>query len=273
MADEKAGDITRNDSAHAGRMYSDSEVALVIKRATELQASEAQRSDASAAGLSLADLEQIAREAGIDPSLVRQAAGEIDTRQSTSPASKFLGAPSTIVLERTMDGEVPTAEYEAIVDMLRRTFNDNGFVGTLGKSLAWNSSPRSYGRRGNSQQVNISITPRDGRTVIRVEQSLRSTAGGLFGGLMGGIGGGTTGLSVTAGMVVFHSALVAVGLWASVLGASYLLARRIFVHVARGRSSTLRDVLDRICDHVAATAVRGNAQLSSGDASTTAEPG
>lgn len=254
--DEIARGTARNESTRAGRMYSDSEVALVIKRATELQASEAQRSDAGATGLSLGELEQIAREAGIDPSLVRRAAQEIDTRQSTSPASKFLGAPSTIVMERTMDGEVPTAEYEVIVDMLRRMFNDNGFVGTIGKSLAWSSAPRGYGRHGSSQQINVSVTPRDGRTVIRVEQSLRGTAGGLFGGLMGGIGGGTTGLSVSAGMVVFHSALIAAGLWVSVLGASYLLARRIFVHVARGRSSTLRDVLNQICDHVAATAVR-----------------
>jgi transposase-like protein len=255
MADDIAGGAARGGGAPTARRYSEAEVALVIKRATELQASESQSSDAGATGLSLVELEQIAREAGIDPSLVRRAAREVDTRQSSKPASKFLGAPSVIVMERTVDGEVPTAEYEVIVDMLRRAFNDNGMLGTLGKSLAWSSTSR-HGRHGNGQQVNASVTPRDGRTVIRIEQSLRATAGGLFGGLMGGIGGGTTGISVSAGMVVFHSALVAAGLWVSVVGASYLLARGIYTHVARGRSDTLREVLDQICEHVAATAVR-----------------
>lgn len=262
MADEEIVDGGRGGAAGSSRSavtgarrYSDAEVAMVIKRATELQASEAQSADIRQTGLSLAELEQVAREAGIDPSLVRRAARDVDARQSSKPASKFLGAPSVIVMERTIDGEVPVAEYEVIVDMLRRAFNDNGMVGTLGKSLAWSSSSRGYGRHGNSQQVNISVTPRDGRTVIRAEQSLRGTAGGLFGGLMGGIGGGTTGISVSAGMLVFHSALAAAGLWLSVVGGSYLLARGIYTHVARNRSNTLRDVLDQICDHVAATAV------------------
>ncbi|HXF24542.1 MAG TPA: hypothetical protein VN602_08470 [Gemmatimonadaceae bacterium] len=255
-ADEIADGGNGGKGAPGTRRYNDAEVALVIKRATELQASEVQNADVRQTGLSLVELEQIAREAGIDPSLIRRAARDVDTRQSSRPASKFLGAPSVIVMERTIDGEVPTTEYEVIVDMLRRAFNDNGMVGTLGKSLAWSSASRGYGRRGNGQQVNASVTPRDGRTVIRIEQSLRGTAGGLFGGLMGGIGGGTTGISISAGMLVFHSALAAAGLWLSVAGGSYFLARGIYGYVARKRSDTLRDVLDQICEHVAATAVR-----------------
>ena len=48
-----------------GRRYNDKEVARIIKQASEIQPCEAPSE--STAGLSLSELEQIAREAGIDP--------------------------------------------------------------------------------------------------------------------------------------------------------------------------------------------------------------
>lgn len=240
------------------RRYTDQEVALVIKRAAELQAQAAQVSEDERSGLSLTELEQIAREAGLDPALVRRAATELDTRHTTAPRSRFLGAPSVLTLERTIDGEVPVSEYELIVEEIRRAFNDNGYVSTLGRSLAWSSMSQN-GRGGNQKRVNVTITPRNGRTTIRVEESLRPVAGGLFGGIMGGVGGGTTGLTLGLGAKLLHSLAGGFGLWLLVLGGTYGVARTIFTHVARSRGERLRDVLDRIAEHVAATAVRGKA--------------
>lgn len=240
------------------RRYTDQEVALVIKRAAELQAQAAQVSEDERSGLSLTELEQIAREAGLDPGLVRRAATELDTRHTTTPRSRFLGAPSLLTLERTIDGEVPVSEYELIVEEIRRAFNDNGYVSTLGRSLAWSSMSQN-GRGGNQKRVNVTITPRNGRTTIRVEESLRPVAGGLFGGIMGGVGGGTTGLTLGLGAKLLHSLAGGFGLWLLVLGGTYGVARTIFTHVARSRGERLRDVLDRIAEHVAATAVRGKA--------------
>lgn len=244
--------------AATARRYTDQEVALVIKRAAELQAQAAQVSEEERSGLSLTELEQIAREAGLDPGLVRRAATELDTRHTTTPRSRFLGAPSVLTLERTIDGEVPASEYEPIVEDLRRAFNDNGYVSTLGRSLAW-SSMAPNGRGGNQKRVNVAITPRNGRTTIRVEESLRPVAGGLFGGIMGGVGGGTSGLTLGLGSQLLHSFPAGVGLWLLALGGTYGLARTIFTHVARSRGERLRDVLNRIAEHVAATAVSGNA--------------
>ena len=235
------------------RRYTDQEVALVIKRAAEWQVKETERTESSATGLSLTELEQVAREAGLDPALVRRAAVDLDTRNSTSPHSHFLGAPSIISIERTIRGEISSDEYEPIVEELRRAFNDNGFPSTLGRSLAWTSMQSSRGRHQGGRSVNVTVSPRGGNTVIRAEESLRPIAGGLFGGLMGGIGGGTTGLTVTVGLNVMHSAMFAGGLWLSVLGGSYLLARTIFGHVARGRGDRLRAVVDRIAEHVVQT--------------------
>lgn len=235
-------------NAVGARKYTDQEVALVIKRAAELQMQESEQSESRAAGLSLTELEQVAREAGLDPALVRRAAADLDTRNSTSPHSRFLGGPSIITIERTISGEVSADDYELIVEELRRVFNDNGIVSTLGRSLAWTSIPS--GRRRGGRSVNITVSPRDGNTVIRAEESLRSVAGGLFGGLMGGIGGGTTGASMAVGIGVLHSAVAFGGIWLSVLGGSYLLARTIFANVARRSGSRLREAVDRIAQHI-----------------------
>ncbi len=242
-------------TAAAARRYTEQEVALVIKRAAELQVQESERTDSRASGLSLTELEQVAREAGLDPALVRRAAADLDTRNSTSPHSRFLGAPSLVAMERTIRGEVSVDEYEPIVEELRRAFNDNGFISTLGRSLAWTSTPFGHGPHHGARSVSVTVSPRNGNTIIRAEESLRGVAGGLFGGLMGGVGGGTTGATMGIGIGVLHSALAAGGLWVSVLGGSYLLARTIFGRVARKRGDRLRAVVDRIAEHVAATVV------------------
>lgn len=254
------------DTGRAGaRRYTDQEVALVIKRAAELQVQESERTDSGASGLSLTELEQVAREAGLDPALVRRAAADLDTRDSTSPHSRFLGAPSLITIERTIRGEVSVDEYEPIVEELRRAFNDNGLISTLGRSLAWTSTPSGYGRHQGGRSVNVTVSPRNGNTVIRAEESLRGIAGGLFGGLVGGVGGGT-GASMGIGFGVLHSALAAGGIWVSVLGGSYLLARTIFSRVAHKRGGRLRAVVDRIAEHTAATATAPPAVQPPGNA-------
>lgn len=251
-----AMDIDPDDrTAATARRYTDQEVTLVIKRAAELQVQESERTEQRASGLSLGELEQVAREAGLDPALIRQAATELDTRNSTSPHSPFVGAPTVITIERTVRGEVSVDQYEAIVEEIRRAFSDNGFVSTLGRSLAWTSISAGSGRRQGGHSINVTVSPRNGNTVIRAEESLRSVAGGLFGGLMGAVGGGTTGLSLGVGVGVMHSALVAGGMWASIFGGSYVLARTIFGRVARKRGDRLRAVVDTIAEHITATAM------------------
>ena len=89
----------------AGRRFNEREVAAIIKRASELQ--EVESIGESSTGMSLAELEQIAREAGLDPALVRRAASDLDTRVTDRQPSAFFGAPTGLVLERTIDGEVP----------------------------------------------------------------------------------------------------------------------------------------------------------------------
>lgn len=237
----------------AGRRFNEKEVAAIIKRASELQQFEAPAE--SSTGMSLAELEQIAREAGLDPALVRRAASDLDTRVTDRQPSAFLGAPTTLVLERTIDGEVPTDEYEELVLVIQRELGGVGSASTFGRSLQWTMRGVDR-RRVSSRTVQVTVTPRNGRTTIRIEEPLGQLAGGLFGGLMGGVGGGTSGIWFGVAMAVFNSAAAAVPLIGGTIGVSYLLARTIFGRTVRSRGERLQQLMSRLAEHVAATAIR-----------------
>ena len=237
----------------AGRRFNEQEVAAIIKRASELQQVESPAE--STTGMSLAELEQIAREAGLDPALVRRAASDLDTRVSDRKPSAFLGAPTALVLERTIDGEVPQDAYEAMVLEIQRELGGVGSVSTLGRSLVWTMTGADR-RRVTTRTVQVTVTPRNGRTTIRMEEPLGQLAGGLFGGLMGGLGAGSSGISFGIAMSVFGSAAAAVPLVAGTIGASYLLARTIFARAVRNRGERLQRLMSRLAEHVAATSTR-----------------
>ena len=208
------------------RQFSDEEVALIIKRAAELQQTE-QVEQEPATTMSLAEVEQIASEAGIDPRLIRRAAQGLERPQEVNRPSAFAGAPTRLVFERVVDGEIQVEDFEMLIAEIRRAMGENGMPSVIGKSLAWSSGVRGGGRRNVGRHVDISIVSRGGITTIRAEEEMRNLAGGLFGGIMGGGGGGTAGISVGIGMEVFHSLPIGFGIWAAAIAGSYALARSV----------------------------------------------
>lgn len=227
------------------RKFNDEEVALIIKRAAELQQTQAVESEPSNA-LTLTEVEQIAREAGIDPKLIRQAAHGLDRPSETSRPSPWVGAPTHLVFERVVDGELSVDDYEPLINEIRRTMSDNGIPSVLGRTLAWTSSYQGGRRRNSGRMVNVNIVSRSGATTIRVEEELRNVAGGVFGGLVGGGGGGTTGISIGIGMGAFHSAGLAAAIWVAVFGSFYTLARTIYGNLAVKREKQMRELTNRL---------------------------
>jgi hypothetical protein len=230
------------------RKYSDEEVALIIKRAAELQQTEQAANDPGNA-LSLSEIEQIGRETGIDPVLVRRAALGLDRPHQTNRPSPWLGAPTHVVFERVVDGEIPVEEFEVLIDETRRTFGDVGLSSVIGRSLAWSSSG-SARRRASGRQVQVTAVVRSGTTTIRVEEEYRNLAGGLLGGMVGGGGGGTTGLTVGASMAAFHSPALSAALWVTVVGGFYTLARTIYSNIVSKRERELSALADRLAEQV-----------------------
>jgi len=237
-------DATRNE-----RKFSEEEVALIIKRATELQQTEQVEQEPSTA-LSLSQVEQIAKEAGIDPLLVRRAAQGIDRPSTANRPSPLVGAPTRLVFERVVDGEISVQDFESLVNELRRTFGENGVPSVLGRTLAWTSTGTGARRRSTGRQIDVSVISRGGLTTIRVEEELRNIAGGLFGGLVGGGGGGTTGITIGIGIGLLHSPELAALLWVAVAGGFYALARAIFGSIAIKRERELSGLISRLEDQV-----------------------
>jgi hypothetical protein len=232
-----------SDPEHGPRRYTEKEVALILRRATELHTSEP--SALSPFAFSLTDLEEIAVEAGIDVQHLRQAAAELDISGSSSLGTRLAGAPITIRLERTVPGELPVDRLDDLIPLIQVATEGQGQASAVGKTLTWRSSTAS---QMTSQQVLVSS--KDGETLIRVEEGLGQFASGLFGGVVGGVGGGV-GLGVGAGVGATVGSLAWwVGFPILVIGASYLISRWIFTAIVAQRRRRLVALMDQIVEQV-----------------------
>lgn len=220
----------------ARRQYSEEEAGLILRRAAELQAG-----GLGSGGMSLAELQAAAKEAGIDGALVRQAAQEIrlPARVDRSTPPSLLGAPTRHVFERAVTGEIDAAGYDDVLTEIRRQFGNGGRVEQLGRMFAW--------RAQRGRDLTVTVTPRGGRTLVRVEENTGALAGGLLGGLGGGLGGAGIGLIVPICIAALGMpALIPVGLALWFFGV-FMLARAIY----RGQVASRRTALEQLADGVA----------------------
>jgi hypothetical protein len=236
------------------RRYSDREIALILTRTAELQATRAAESEVSA-GLSQEELEQIAREAGLDPRYIRSAIAELDAGRGTRQ-SRWLGGATWIQLERSVLGEVPPSAYEALVEIIHRTLGEVGQPSVLGRTLRWIALTGVSGRHAHGREIEVAIAARDGQTTIRIHERLRSLATQLFAGIVIGGGSSAAVLFGALGAALFTTAVGPVAFVVGGIGASYGLARAVFGHKSRSRAAQLRTLIDLLADHVAATATR-----------------
>jgi hypothetical protein len=232
------------------RRYGDDDVSRILKRATELQRAEPTAADPE--GLTLSELTEIAREAGIDPDLLRRAASEIESRTPTrSLAERLAGAPMSIVIERTVPGELPPERFDAIIPLIQRATEGQGTASAVGKTLTWSSRTDA-----NTAAQQVLVAARDGQTLIRVEDRFSSLAGGLFGGVVGGVGIGA-GLGAGGALAgILGSVALAIALPISVIGASYAGARAYYVRTVRRREAAAARLVDEIATYAAGETAR-----------------
>jgi hypothetical protein len=157
---------TRPEPSSDARRFSDREVRLILKEAAELQ--ERETGDRIGRdGMTLAELEQVAADVGLDPALVRRAAARVDTGVHDIPT--FAAAPMRVILEREVEGELPESSHEEIVDTVRRVTGQLGAVSIIGKTITW-------GLREGGEAWQVVIAARNGRTIVRVENNLAELA-------------------------------------------------------------------------------------------------
>jgi hypothetical protein len=246
------------DQLPESRRYTEEEVGLILRRATEMQQAEPERTDP--AGLTLAELQDIAAEAGIDPEKLRQAASELQTFRPETVGNRLAGAPMATEIERVVEGELPRERLEELVPTIQTATAGQGTASEVGRSLTWTS------RTGSSViERQVFVTARDGHTIVRVQESFGGLAASLFGGIMGGVGGGVGfglggALSATLGL---GAGLIALPI--ATLAGSYLLARAIYTSQVRGREVVVRALVDSLAEQVEAAVAWDDTALEPGN--------
>jgi hypothetical protein len=229
------------DLPHPTRRYDEQRTDAILRRAAELQASGG-AAGSTDRGLTLPEMESLARDAGIDPALIRQAATEVELRTADRSAP-FFGAPLRSTIERVVPGSMTDDAWGIVVAEAQSAFGP-GHASQAGRTRTW--SALGAGTEPSRRSVTISVTSRDDATVIRIDEAQNRLAGSLFGGLMGGLGGSGVGIAMAAGLGSMHSPALAAGLAFAVISGSYILARTIFTATVRRRSRQLHALLERI---------------------------
>jgi len=115
------------------RIYSEEEVALLIRRAVELEAERSRSgSNGDQQGLTMQDLEKIAADSGIDPELMRHAADELQNDVSPRDIEDTTTVNKTeIVAEHWINGEVTPRILDNLITELNHRF------GTSQEEIGW----------------------------------------------------------------------------------------------------------------------------------------
>jgi hypothetical protein len=224
------------------RLYDEKEVTRLLKRATDLQREESSY-PAPAGGLSLAELESIAGEAGIDPRYLRRAAAEIDTgAEADTLGARLAGEQTTLSREAVVPGELPESGFERLVSVIQLVSREHGHPSLLGRSLTWQGETVNKTR---SLQVVVSV--RRGETLIRVEERLGHLAGAVFGMSVGAVGS-TVGMAVglPVALEVFGSAILAVGFPLGAMALSFLGGREIYRRMVGRRRSLIAELAEEV---------------------------
>ncbi len=203
----------------------------------DLQASQAR---AAALEQELAEARSKIAELEGEKALVRVGRNALVRGSASSPATHtMLGAPTQLRYERELDGELPETAYTELVEAMRSALGNVGTVSTLPGSLAWATN---VPYNGIGPFVNVRVTIRDGRTVIRADERLGNLGGVIFGAGGAGVGAGAgAGLVVALALVSPLTLPVAVPLF---LGGIWMGCRALFRNRANARAERLEALVD-----------------------------
>jgi serine/threonine protein kinase len=222
-------------------------------------------------GYRLSDVREAASEVGIPERYVARAQSELglsvvdsavgsSSRTATRTAGRttpvvhrrpeknfLVGAPTSVICEIEVPKEVKPEDFEMLALMIQRAIGDPGHVSSLGRSLMWSAAQQQ-------RRLQISVVPRNGRTILRAEERLQNLVGGLFGGIIGGVGGGLGGgVGMQIGIEVLGSPAAGLGLFGLAVTSAFLTARLFFRSMRSKRERELTNLLDDMADHITRT--------------------
>jgi tRNA A-37 threonylcarbamoyl transferase component Bud32 len=231
-------------AAEGSVKLSETQVREIIGRAAELEA----EGPAEEGALSIGAVEQIAAEVGIAPQHVREAAEELGCPPGPGvvrkawPASKpFEYRRETLLVDRTVEGELPESAHSSLVEEIQSTLRIAGHVSTVGRALTW--SPAAPG--SEERKVVVTITPHAGQTRVHIEERLELSGWRIF--IPGwGVGGGVAiGALLMAALGAPERAMAFVALACGAAG-GFLAVRSFYQIGVKRRKPQLMQLADRL---------------------------
>jgi hypothetical protein len=228
----------------AERRYDDAESAAIFKVAAELQQATAREAtggrpvlgqgEGETDGMTLAQLQDIAREVGIPSELIARAAEGL-SRRGRVTVRRFLGLPIGVGRSISLDHRLTDEQWERLVVDLRETFDARGRLHDEGNFRQWTN--------GNLQAL---LEPTAGGHQLR----LRTLKADAFSAM-------TLGLATTGFGGVLYAALLAagrenragVGLVMAAAGLAMFAFGALRVPAwARLRQKQMEDIIARLTD-------------------------
>ena len=215
--------------------FTDDEVKLILARASERQESEASRTGVARHGLTLAELQEAASQAGIDPNHVSAAAKELTLRRSQGLPGPIVSEANEIAHVRVIQGQVGDAQWDQIVQGLRGMFKVTGIISEFGEVREWSS-----GEVGVRPAVRVRLEPDGDSTAVTIRQDVSSLGKETY-----ALGGAFAGVGALAAALFQLPAVAAgsppVGVSVSLLGAglALLLVGRVTVKNSRKKLNEL----------------------------------
>ena len=238
------------DMPSPSQRYSEQEMALILKRAAELQ----EGADGRGPQRTLAEIQAIAAEVGIDAPFVSEAVAELERPR---PRVGWLGAPTRFHDERSVAGSLGSNEVGELLDQARAELGLHGEVRQVfdGVELRLRSA------LGTSI---LTVGPRHGGTRIaltteRLDQAVAIGMGSVAIGLLTALGGVAVAINVTDN-ALFASAIVA----ASAIAGTVVSARALWFGIAerwRRRTQSIVAALAERATQLAGSSVDATGKL------------
>lgn len=233
------------------RRYSETEVSRLLKYATELQQSDEAGGPGGheGGGMTLATLQEVAAEAGIEPRYIQLAAARIERPEPRGLKDSLAGTPLLVRAERIIPGELRDEDYEQIVTEIQMATDVPGSASMVGRTLTWGSETSEH----QTRSLQVIVASRDGETRIQAEERLQGYAGALYGGVVGGAGMGIgMGVGFGVGLGALGSALFAAAFPVTLIGGLYVAMRQVMKSTGRKRRAEAEALVDRIARYVKA---------------------
>ena len=187
--------------------------------------------------MSLAELREIAAEAGIDPRAVTRAASDLAAPAASRAGAALLGQSPVVRRTAAVPARLEADALARLIDVVDAEMPAQGTVGEALGAVRWTSSNRFISRQ-------VVVQPGDGETVMRVEERFTDRIRGVLHGLPAAYGGGIGLLVAAEAMAAGPASAVAMALGGAAAGLG--LGRLIWNALRRGSRRRVEGLAQRL---------------------------